>query len=285
MRIVKLREMMITAGLLLYSVLGSGCAAIADRPAAKDLNLALAGMDGSDAVSFEGASSLQLGGKAAKESALYFGGNVADHNKVSLYSLLPDGSQPKAAAETAAERAAAPAYHASLEKKDGEWMLLPQSVPTRENNPLPALNPIRQLEELERLEKTVTEEAGAVKGTRVLRIELTNDEARSQLSRELAQEMQAIRPAVSSSAGKTADKTGKVSAAMLSLWEQKDHELQQKLKQVSVKAVYYLKVDTKSNLPKQLTWARTISYPGTKGTLRTPADETYLTQVNFYGYR
>lgn len=71
---------------------------------------------------------------------------------------------------------------------------------------------------------------------------------------------------------------------MLSLWEQKDRELQQKLKQVSVKAVYYLKVDTKRNLPKQLTWARTVSYPDTNGDFRKAADETYLTQVNFYGY-
>lgn len=284
MRIVSLRETIITASLLLYSTLGSGCAAITDKPAAEDLNLALAGMDGSDAVSFDGASSLQLGGKAAKGSAIYFGGNVADHNQVNLYSLLPDGNKPKVASTSAAEATGAPAYYAQLEKKDGEWTMLPQSVPVSGNNPLPALNPIRQLEELERLEKKVTEESSAARGTRVLRIELTKDEARNQLTRELAQEMQAIRPDVPAQAQKAADKTGRVRAAMLSLWEQKDRELQQKLKQVSVKAVYYLKVDTKRNLPKQLTWARTVSYPDTNGDFRKAADETYLTQVNFYGY-
>jgi hypothetical protein len=156
------------------------------------------------------------------------------------------------------------------------------SPASQESNPLEALNPIRQLEDLEELEKTVTEEAGSARGTRVLRIELTPDAARRQLSAELDREMQNIRPTGQGSTGTAADKPSKALAARNALWEQKEAELQQRLKQASIKTVYYLKVDPKRNLPTRLTWNRTTTYPGNVGTV---TEETYITQVDFYGYQ
>ncbi|MNC26120.1 hypothetical protein D3C75_742380 [compost metagenome] len=207
---------------------------------------------------------------------------MADHNKVSLYTLLPDGSTPQTAAQAGGNKlksnsAAAPAYYTRLEKKDGEWTMLSEESASQSDNPLPALNPLRQLEDLEDLEKKVTEEAGAARGTRMLRIELSDTEANRQLAAELERQMEAIRP---KEAGKGAD-------ALQLLWEQKNNELQQKLKEVSVKTVYYLKVDMKRNLPKSLTFTRRVNYPGTRGlgTAASAAEEIYLTQVNFYGYR
>lgn len=258
-----------------------------NRPAADDLNLVLAGMAGTDGVSFEGAAALLFNGRALEDSALYYGGKVEDHNKVSLYSLLPDGGEGLTAAEKGVthlneESSAGTTFYTRLEKKNGEWALLNTEAQSAERNPLPALNPLRQLEELQDSEKTVTKGSGAPRGTEVLRIELSEAEAIKQLNTELNQEMEAIRPGQVNHEGQAGGSDDGASEALLTFWEQKDRELKQKLEQASVKAVYYLKVDAKRNLPRRLTLTRTISYPGSEGRSN---EETYVTQVDFYGYR
>ncbi|QQZ60193.1 hypothetical protein JI735_27300 [Paenibacillus sonchi] len=288
MRTIKIRRMMIlSAALLLGPILSAGCTRIHDKPAAEVLHLVLAGMAGSDGVSFEGASSLLLDGNPAPEASLFYGGTVSDHNKVSLHTFLPDGGTPQTAAGAGENKlksssAAAAAYYTRLEKKNGQWTLLQEDSTASPDNPLPALNPLRQLEELENLEIEVSEEAGAARGTRVLRIELSEPEAGRQLAAELEGQMKAIRPDTSGSEQK---ETGKEEEALQLLWEKKNNELQQKLKEVSVRTVYYLQVDTKRNLPKRLTCTRRVNDPANQGTTGGGAEEIYLTEVNFYGYR
>lgn len=277
-------------GILALLMLGilpfSGCVMMKDKPAAEDLNLVMAGMDGSDGVSFEGAAALLIDGKTVPESSLYYGGKVADHNQISLYSLLPDGGQPAPAAESGPHSLKqgsgdAPVYFTRMVKEDGKWTMKQASPALDGSNPLEALNPLRQLEELEKLDKKVTEEAGSARGTRVLRIELTAEEARRQLSAELAQKMLAIKPTARRGAV-AADTHAKALEAKSALWGQKQAELQQRLNQADIRTVYYLKVDPKRNLPTRLTRNRTLTYPGKAG---TTTEETYITQVDFYGYK
>ncbi|MGN7763608.1 hypothetical protein [Paenibacillus sp. 22594] len=287
MRKTNVKRRVLNTLLLGSAILCTSCGPIKDKSAAENLNLVLAGVDGSDGVSFEGASSLLLNGKPAPEAALYYGGNVAEHNKVSLYTLLPDRGTTRTAESGEGDTlksssAGTPAYYSKLEKKNGEWTLLSEKGSAQGDNPLPALNPIRQLDELENLEKKVNEEVGTARGTRVLRIELSEAEAKKQLAAELQHQMDAIRPEGSMLNLKTADK-GLESLQVV--WEQKNNELQQKLQQASVKTVYYLKVDKKRNLPKSLTSSRKVSYPGVGGGNGSTVEEIYLTQVNFYGYR
>ncbi|MNW04163.1 hypothetical protein D3C71_2002100 [compost metagenome] len=92
--------------------------------------------------------------------------------------------------------------------------------------------------------------------------------------------MQAIRPDADKAQDAT-EQRGEVTSAMNALWAQKENELQQRLAEAEITSVYFLKVDTKRNLPKGLTWTRTVSYPGSVD----PAEaETYVTKVDFYGY-
>lgn len=287
MKLLMVRTGILTLTLLFGFIPLNGCGVMNDKPAAEDLSLVLAGMDGTDGVSFEGAAALLLGGKAVPQTSLYYGGKLADHNKVSLYSLLPDGSKPAAASGSSPHQLGkasgdVPAYYTRLVKEDGEWTAKQTAPGPQENSPLEALNPLRQLEELEKMEKTVTEEAGSARGTRVLRIELTTDEARRQLSAELEREMQAIRPNAAGNSGSATGKPAKLLEAQRALWEQKEAELQQRLSQANIKTVYYLKVDSKRNLPKRLTWNRTMTYPGKAGMV---TEETYITQVDFYAYQ
>lgn len=282
-----LRTGLLLLNLLLCLVPLSGCGAMNNKPAAEALSLVLAGMDGRDGVSFEGAAALMVGGKTVPESSLYYGGKVSDHNKVSLYSLLPDGSRPAAAAgsrQVVLQQGTGdvPVYYTRLVKHNGEWTMQQSAAGGQESNPLEVLNPLRQLEELEGPGMTVTDEAGSARGTRVLRIEMAPEEARRQLAAELEREMQAIRPADEDRGGTAAGMTAKALEARLALWQQKQDELQARLKQAGIRTVYYLKVDTGRNLPAQLTRNRTTVTSGSAGTV---IEETYITQVDFYGYQ
>lgn len=266
---------------VLALLLLSGCAAPGGKPAAEELNLALAGMDGKDAVTFEGSAALLIAGKPGPESALYYGGKIQDHTRISLYSLLPDeAGETRAASAQGVKKlgrgkAAAPSFYTKLEKKNGEW--LPQQ--SGEAGKLAGLNPLLQLEELQKPDTQVTEESGSSGGTRVLRIRLSPVEAKRQLSEELEREMKAIRE---ESDAESAGQTAEVREAMNTLWTQKSRELEQRIEEAEVTSVYFMKVDTRHSLPKRLTWTRTIRYPG----MTDPAaGEAYVTKVDFYGYQ
>jgi len=174
-------------------------------------------------------------------------------------------------------------YYSQLEKKDGRWELLTTENSSEEGNPLPALNPLKQLEELDAMEKNVTEEAGAGRGTSVLRIELTPSEARKQLSVELEKEMQNLRPKGLESAENSTAADQAVAKALEKLWQKKNNELQEKLKQANVETVYHLTIDKKHNLPRRLTLNRKVSYSGE--TTNKSDNETYVSKVDFTGYR
>ncbi|WP_187355284.1 hypothetical protein ['Paenibacillus yunnanensis' Narsing Rao et al. 2020] len=269
--------------LLACCLLCSGCSASGgQKPAAEALSLALAGMDGSDGVSFEGAAALMLNGKLLEESALYYGGNVEDHHKVSLHTLLPDGEgqQTAAAGRQKRNKQTAATYATRLEKTDGGWTMLAETA-ADEWNPLPGLNPLRQLEEMEQLAKRqVTEEGGAAAGIRLLRIELAPEAAKEQLAAALERDMLVIRPAASNSGA--ADGKEAAGKELSAYWEQKEQELHGKLAGAEVASIYSLQVDAKRNRPKKLSWTRRITYPGSAG---QATEEVYVSEVEFYGYR
>jgi hypothetical protein len=259
-----------------------------DKPAKEDLSLALAGMAGSDGVVFEGSNRLTRGGTTVPESLLFYGGTVEDHKKVKLYTLLPDKSMSQKTAASGVKDLknstyALKPYYSQLEKKEGKWELLNTENASEEGNPLPALNPLKQLEELESMEKNVTEEAGAGRGTSVLRIELTPSEARNQLSAELQKEMENLRPKVPDSAENYSEAEQAVTKALEKLWQKKNNELQQKLKQANVETIYHLTVDKKHNLPRRLTLNRKVSYTGEM--MDKSENESYVSKVDFTGYR
>ncbi|MFF2907386.1 hypothetical protein [Paenibacillus sp. NPDC057934] len=277
---------------MLVGILGSGCTEVNNKPAPKDLSLALAGMAGSDGVSFEGSAALLREGEATPALSQYYGGKMENHNQLSLYTLLPDKGTSKTAATEGIRKlekngvtthihSGEKAYSSKLEKREGQWQELSKASGNHQDNPLPRLNPLLQLEQLKEVDKTVTEETGAARGTRVLRIQLTPEAARALLSRELEQEMNSLRPVNSGVKAKNRNQA-KADKAIEALWQKKNNEMERQLAKANVKAVYHLTVDKKQNLPRKLDWTRTVSYANGK----KPGDqESLVVQVNFYGYR
>ncbi|MCL6606276.1 MAG: hypothetical protein K6T94_25705 [Paenibacillus sp.] len=261
-----------------------GCNKQSEKPAGNYLNLALAGMAGSDGVTFEGATVLLRGSEGTPYASIYYGGDVKDHNKVTLYTLLPDREssepEPSGQIKEASSATAEQPLYSELEKKEGRWQVLSGSS-LQEENPLPRLNPLHQLEELEGLDKKVTQETGAGRGVRLLRIELTPDGARKQLRNQLEQELSALRTQSQTKENQVSTQP-QLKKALDGFWKKQNADLKRKLEQAQVKTIYHIKVDSRRNLPKRLAITRTISYPGDDQNARA---ETNVTQVDFYGYR
>ncbi|KGE16686.1 hypothetical protein [Paenibacillus wynnii] len=281
------RKWIMTWVVLVTCIYSSGCNKLNDKPAGEYLDLALSGMAGSDGVTFEGATALLRGSAGTPYASVYYGGNVKDHNKVTLYTILPDQRSTESESTNHVKEASSatdkPSYYSKLEKKEGAWKVLSESS-SQEDNPLPRLNPLHQLEELEGLDKTVTEEAGAGagRGVRVLRIELSPAEARKQLTNQLEQEMSALRTLGQTQEKQLTANQPQLKKALDTFWQKKNAELKNKLERAQVKTIYHLNVDSRRNLPKRLAWTRTISYPEDA---QNALSETYVAQVNFYGYR
>ena len=263
-------------------IFSGGCSRINQKPAGDYLNLALAGMAGSDGVTFEGATALLRGNEAKPYTSINYGGNVTDHSKVTLYSLLPDNPSSKSVttSKKALKNADKKTFYSRLEKKEGQWQVLSESN-TLNETPSSRLNPLQQLDDLSRLSKKVTEESGSGAGTRILRVELSPDAAREQLVKQLEQEMKNLR--TQSEAQLKAQMTGQpeLRKNLDTFWRKKNEELKSRLANAQVKTVYHLKVDSRRNLPKRLAWTRTVSYPGD---VQRALSETFVTQIDFYGY-
>lgn len=268
-------------------MLGSGCSVNEGQSAHEELNLVLAGMTGSDGVTFKGSTMLTKNGVSIPEAMIYFGGTMQEHKKLNIYTILPDYSRVirKSSVRVKGVKsrvASMKSYYSQLEKRGGKWVAQSAVTSAEGNNPLLLLNPLQQLEELEFMEKKVTKETGAGRGTSVLRIELTPTEALEQLSAELINEMEGLRPSPVTSA-ENSNETEKVSTqALTELWTKKNTKLQQTLKQASVETIYHLTVDKKHNLPRRLTLHRKVTYPGLQNELDK---ETYVSQVDFSEYR
>lgn len=271
-------------------IAAGGCGGFNNRPPEEALNLALAGIAGSDSVTFDGSAALLREGETTPALNQTYGGKMENHNQLSLYTLLPSQgvSTPAAAslkkpAEKGKTRqlSGSRTAYSKLEKKGGQWRVRSADLAEGKGSALTRLNPLLQLEELGKAAKTVKEETGAASGTQVLRIELTREAARRLLSKELEGEMAALRPASGTvKAGGTA-LSRKADKDIEALWERKNSELQTKLSKADVTAVYHLTVDKKRNLPTKLDWTRTISYDGGQ---RQGNSERLIVQVQFHDY-
>ncbi|MBY9082315.1 hypothetical protein KIH86_19130 [Paenibacillus sp. HN-1] len=257
----------------------AGCTGAGERPAPEQLGLALSGITGTDGVNFEGEAALTVNGAQKKDATLYYGGELKDHNSLSLYTL-PSGAVRSPKPETLSAGEAATAFYSKMVKEKGGWIGA-ESMESQEPLPLPGMNPLSQLEDLDSLDKTVTREEGAARGTVLLRVELTPEAGLRQLSRELEENMTPLRN-VSEEAKGAAYHAESVTARLAELWDHENGELQRRLKKAEVKTVYYLKVDTRRNLPKTLTRQRTVRYLTPEGKSR---QEMTVMRVDFYGYR
>ncbi|AKG34503.1 hypothetical protein [Paenibacillus durus] len=260
--------------------LAGGCGRENGKTAGELLDLALAGMTGTDGVTFEGETALRVDGRQLPEASIYYGGELINHKSLRIYKLLPDSAKSQELPGDLTQQAAGPNLYSRLEKSGGQWRVVPLNE-DQGGSPLPGLNPIRQLEELKTMNKTVTREAGAGGKVRLLRIELDPRQAHDQLAAELEAEMSALRTSSASEKSPVARTAAGVSA-LERLWEQEDGELQRRLRDAKVATVYHLEVDAMRNLPKSLSRQRTITFLSSDGRTRR---ETFVSRVDFYGYR
>lgn len=275
-----------------------GCGAAGTERAGQSLALAAAGVAGKDELHFEGEAKLWLAGDEHAGSGMYYGGEMAGHKRLLMYTLLPDGGDGSGLGPTKAEAITADDPEGSrqrdksggtgdapmagsmarLTRTDGSWRVGDASGDTAPY-PLQRLNPLLLLERLERMEpsgRSVKEGKPPAAGQILLRIELSGEAARAELRQELAAEMEALR----SGNGETVRPYALPDGA--TLWREARAELDRRLERSRVSAVYELTVDAKRNLPRRLSFRRTVSESLPAGDVR---EETFTSRVDFYGYR
>lgn len=275
-----------------------GCGAAGAERAGQSLALAAAGIAGKDELHFEGEAKLWLAGEEHTGSRMYYGGEMAGHKRVLMYTLVPDGGDDEPRVQTAAEaqtegetkgsrqenasgwktEGVGAGTVARLSRTDGNWRVAGLSGADAPY-PLQRLNPLQQLERLERMEsagRSVKEGKAPAAGQTLLRIELSSEAARDELRRELVAEMEALR----GGDGETVRLYAMPDGA--ALWQEARAELDRRLERSRVSAVYELIVDAKRNLPRRLSFRRTISESLPAGDVR---EEAFMSRVDFYGYR
>lgn len=143
------------------------------------------------------------------------------------------------------------------------------------------LNPLELLEYLGNSEKTVTQELGAARGTKVLRIELSPEAAAEMAYGSLDEQMKVLAERIERKGDPLYNDNPKVRKQLKTVWERDYKEMRNRLQKADALSVSHLTINKKNHLPAKLTMERKLSFIDSHGKTRT---ETLLSEVTFTGY-
>lgn len=271
---LKWQHMRLFIGCLLVLAAGgaSGCAWDNPLPPEEALNRAIAGLSGVDNLAFKGNAAIRSGEEGIFEQNLAFEGELKQHNQLILSSKT-EKNQKQANHEMPERRLmGASGLKVTLKRKQGHW-----SGHTEEMW-MSRVNPLEQLEYVGGADKRVTDESGAARGTRVLRVELTA-EAASRMTREaLNEQMEAVGRRIEEKGDPLYSDNPSVRKRLKALWQKENDELAKLLQQAEVNAVYHVTINKRSQLPTRLTMERQLSLPDGADGRRT---ETLVSDITF----
>ncbi|WP_334071794.1 MULTISPECIES: hypothetical protein [Paenibacillus] len=241
------------------------------------------GLAGCDSLTFRGDAALFRGEDNKLTESFAYSGQLRDHRRLQISTVLPvpaegagKGRMPRAA------ESKAKAYQVNLLWKRGNWSLEAKGGDAVIQG-LARLNPLDQLEEIRSAQKVMTSETGAARGTRVLRIELDPDEARTRLKAKLAGEMDAVKKGWEDRLTQVeSGRRARLEAELNREWMNGRERLMTMLDQSEARAVFHLTIDRHNGLPVRLTSETELVYPNRLGLKER---EILLTDNRFENYR
>lgn len=285
------RQGMRTLMLLLSVVIISapGCGLIQrERTPEEVFSMALSGIAGKEKLDFVGEAGLRRESSGLFENQFKFEGKLENHDQLTLQTRLPgavtaagsikaDGMDAASANLTAQPSG----FSASFQRKKGQWEAL-----TAEQEPLRGslsrYNPIAQLENIDRMNKTIKSEYGSGRRTRILRIELAPEDAKTWAATQLNDEMNAIRAEYMHRASNIKGTSkAKLEKELNQVWQQGEASMEQMMKQAKVQTVYHLTVDRKTSLPLRLSSESQVTYQDASNKSNK---EALVMDVNFKTY-
>ncbi|MFK0523429.1 hypothetical protein ACINKY_14560 [Paenibacillus illinoisensis] len=286
------RQGMRTLMLLLSIVIltAPGCGLIhRERTPEEVFSMALSGIAGKEKLDFEGEAGLRRESSGLFENQFKFEGKLENHDQLTLQTRLPgavtaagsrkaDGMDAASAANLTAQPSG---FSASFLRKKGQWEAL-----TAEQEPLRGslsrYNPIAQLENIDRMNKTIKSEYGSGRRTRILRIELAPEDAKAWATTQLNDEMNAIKAEYMHRASNIKGTSkAKLEKELNQVWQQGEDSMEQMIKQAKVQTVYHLTVDRKTSLPLRLSSESQVTYQDASNKSNK---EALVMDVNFKTY-
>ncbi|WP_440110849.1 hypothetical protein [Paenibacillus sp. QZ-Y1] len=281
-----LRGLLLILSIMVISAPGCGFLQ-RDRSPEELFSLALSGLAGKETLSFDGEAGLRRESSGLFENQFKFEGKLENHDRLTLQTRLPGavaaaGTGVKGVNAASVNHNGQPSgFSASFERKKGQWMALTaQHEPLRGS--LSRFNPIAQMENIDRLNKTIKSEYGSGRRTKILRIELAPKDAKAWALTQLNDEMNAIRAEYMHKA--SAVKGGsqkKLEKDLNKVWEKGETSMVQMMKQAEVQTVYHLTIDRKTSLPLRLSSESQVKY---KDMGNRSNKEALVTDVNFRAY-
>ncbi|MDT0123813.1 hypothetical protein Q9R46_14225 [Paenibacillus sp. RRE4] len=256
-----------------------------DRTPEEIFSLALSGIAGKETLTFEGQAGLRRENSGMFENQFKFEGKLEDHDRLTLQTRLPGAvtAADSGIGLNAVKNNGQPSgFSASFQRKKGQWnALTAQHEPLRGS--LSRFNPIAQLEKIDSMKKTIQSEYGSGRQTRILRIELAPEDAKTWATDQLTDEMNSIRAEYmhKTSQVKGASKQ-KLEQELQKVWQQGEDTMQKLIQKAEVHTVYHLTVDRKTSLPMRLSSESQVKY--TDNSSRSNV-EALVTDVNFKSYQ
>ncbi len=256
----------------------TGCAWQDQLTAEEAFNRALSGLSGIDNFSFRGETAIRSGETGPFEESLAFEGNLRHHSDLTLSSKERSTviRNDKITAESAYK---SNELTVTLKRKDGKWSTL--SSEHAGEMWMNRLNPLELLEYMGKSEKTVTQELGAARGTKVLRVELSPEAAAQMVQESLDEQMKALAERIERKGDPLYNDDPNVRKRLKEIWERDYHEMKNMLNEADAVSVCHVTINRKSQLPTKMTMERRVSFVDEQGKTRT---ETLLSDVTFTGY-
>ncbi|AWP28663.1 hypothetical protein [Paenibacillus sp. Cedars] len=275
---MRMRKLWTLMGMILLISCLTGCAWQEQLSAEESFNRALSGLSGIDNFSFQGEAAIRSEENGPFQQSMAFEGHLQHHKDLTLSSKGEAAKllQEKGPADSIYK---ADGLKVTLKRRQGRWSTL--SSQGADEMWMTRLNPLELLEYLGNSEKTVTQELGAARGTKVLRIELSPEAAAEMAYGSLDEQMKVLAERIERKGDPLYSDNPKVRKQLKTVWERDYKEMRNRLQKADALSVSHLTINRKNHLPAKLTMERKLSFIDSHGKTRT---ETLLSEVTFTGY-
>ncbi|MGG1618319.1 hypothetical protein ACIFQM_11770 [Paenibacillus sp. NRS-1782] len=279
------REWVMLVCILLVMCSLSGCTLTEQQNAPEQIfKRAVAGVAGKEILTFKGQAGVITKNGLLTNKQFAYHGKVSNHDELTMHwgSASAFNKQSSYAALEQGVFGDGVTQERFL-RLDGKWIAVtPERIAMNGVGMLNRFNPLQELEELNALNKTVRMEAGAARGTWVVRIEPEPASAKRWLKERLMKEMNAINPQLLQAKMKYDGTNRELQQKLNRIWAQSCEDMSSQLEHSDVQAVYHLTIDRQTGLPLKLSSECRIARQEAIG---EEHEEALITRVAFEGYK
>ncbi|WP_025717799.1 hypothetical protein [Paenibacillus sp. 1-18] len=270
--------------IFLVMCLLSGCALMERQNTPEQIfKRAVAGIAGKEMLTFTGRTGVRVDNGLPMNKQFEYRGRVRNHDELVMNWGSTEVFRKKGDYEALKKGKFEQGTHARFLRHHGKWNEMTSGYSSvAGEGVLNRFNPIQELEELSTLNKTISMEASAARGTWVVRIEPEPASAKYWLKERLMEEMKTINQQIVILGTKHKRPNQEVQRKLDQVWAQSYEDLNRQLEHSVVQAVYHLTIDRQTGLPLKLSSECRISRQEAN---EARHEEALITRVAFEDYK